>query len=157
MAILQGGDMKNKSFLAILWLVIGLYGLLTGGCTARAVISRGPQVTVPTATGGSKLRGIFPPNNVVVVSNATDGLIVITVYQSQYKPYQVRIEPGQQAELQFRQFFRGEALVVANVYNPASGGIEDTASRQFYLTDNGSQSRIYDWVIRKSSSQRIIY
>lgn len=142
--------MKKILFLA----TVLLFAVFLGGCTARATVSGGPTVQVPNS-GGSKIRGIFPPNNIVVVINSTDAPVVLTIYQVQRNSFQVRLEPGQQAELPFRQFYRGRATVVASIYNPDSGVVEDTTTRSFYLTDDGGHPRVYDWVIRKSS-RRVI-
>jgi hypothetical protein len=140
---------------AILWLCLAFL-ILASGCAMQVRVNGGPHIDVPT-TSGSLGRSIFPPNNIAVVVNATDAPLMLNVYQIQIKSYKVRLDPGQQAELPFYQVFsNSEALVVASMYDPKSGMILDTVSRTFYLTNNGGNTRAYNWVIKRSGYQHIL-
>jgi len=145
-------SMKKLLFLGFLAVLSAAF---LSGCTIHARVTGTPQIPI-SGGSGSKLGWLFPPNNIIVVVNGTTAPLVINVYEARGRQ-QFRLEAGQQTEIDFRQLYQSEAVVVVSIYDPQTGVVVDSASRQFYLTDNGGHVRVHNWIIRTSSSRRIIW
>ena len=148
--------MRKSVFSAILWLAVSLVFL--SGCAVRAKVSGVPQMTAQPGktTEGGKMRWLFPPNNIIIVVNSTTAPMKVNVYEARGRQ-QFSLEAGEQKEIGFRQLYQSQAVVVVSLCDPDSGVILDTASRTFWLTDNGGNVQTYDWVVRTNSSRRLIY